>query len=137
MNIFKNIKSYFSNEKKLIKENKEAVCSSNLFFATLLIACCAIFCVVLFIVSFFSESFANLKLGYSLMFFINMLALFVLYKFKKLAMYPLTYYVFYVLLAIYPIYSSAFVTPDYVSVIILIFLFEMPVIIIDRTIRII
>lgn len=90
----------------------------------------------LLVVSFFSQGYRPLRVPYFILFIImGILLLLSLIKCSFIKAIPL-YYTGYTFLVFYCIFTSRFITPDYVCVLILAFLFEIPILIIDKAVRI-
>ena len=135
MSFIRKCKDFLLQENNLIKDNKETIGTSNLRLFTVLMRCGVFVCILMLIVSFFIESYSELRLGYVIFFWLDLMSLIILHYYNGENQIIL-YYVLYSLFSGYAAYSSAFITPDYTGVIILVFIVEIPVIILDRTVRI-
>lgn len=120
----------------MIEKNKSEVerSNGNLAYAILIMGCLSF--IPFLVIAFVLEAYKPLALPYILEFIaLNVLLLF----FRKLRQHiPSTHIIYagYATLIGYAIYTSAFVTPDYTSVIILFFLFQIPIITIDKSWRV-
>lgn len=136
MNIFKKAVLYRQKQEQMMKSNAEEVERSNsrLTFAILIMGCAAF--IPFLVVSFTVSSYNKLTAAYGVMFCVLILILLLFKKLRRHFSSALIAYVAYGLLVAYSIFTSAFVTPESISVIILFFLFQIPIVVIDKGLRV-
>ena len=136
MRIIKGVVTYQQKQNLLIDSNKKEIEQSNgnLTHAILVMGCG---CFAVFtIFSLLVDSYSDLSSSYIVM--LAALCLFLLFfnRLRERFSTACLIYAGYFLLICYSIYTSAFVTPDFISVIILFLLFQIPIVTIDKSWRV-
>ena len=133
--IIEKIAAYQNAQNEIIRNNQKEIQESNQKLAFIMLVMGCLFFLPFMVISLTLESYKGLLLPYIIEF--SVLCVFLLF-FKRLKKRLSPYFVYaaYASLIGYSMYTSAFVTPGYTSVIILFFLFQLPIIVIDKSWRI-
>lgn len=136
MKILRKIQKYINKQYQMLKNNRAEVERSNtqLAYAILIMGCFAF--IPFIVISFTVPNYFSLRNAYLIAFFGLFLILLVFKIFSRYLSFATIIYATYSLLIAYAIYTSSFITPDYISVIILLFLFQLPIIVIDKSWRV-
>lgn len=128
--------AFWKRKNLYLKSNAEEMEQSNGNLAFILLIMGCITFVPFIALSFFLDSYRHLTMPYIVELLILLVFLLSFRKLKKHIPAAYLIYAAYGSLVGYSIYTSAFVTPDYTSVIILFFLFQIPVVTIDKSWRV-
>lgn len=136
MQLLQQLRKHFQQQRSMLAQNHQEVSQSNrrIVFAILITG--AVLFLPLLALAIFTEAYRNLLLSYSLVFGSILLLLFLYHRLQERVSSLLTFYLLCLCLLFYISYSSAFITPDYTCVIILMLLFLLPIIATDHSWRI-
>lgn len=136
MRIVKKTSLYLRAQRRMIENNRQEIEKANGSLAHALLAMGCLLFLFYLGVSFTVDSYRDLSVPYALMlaFLAAMLIAFPWLK-RRISTTSIIY-VCYGALVAYAIYTSAFVTPAYTSVIILFFIFQVPLITLDKSWRV-
>lgn len=128
------IKKLIANQNKQaldIKNNQKEIDSSNMrmLYTMLLVGCVAF--AVFFVISLFVKTLNDLTILYGIMFIVMLIYSICIKFLLKYIRVVWLFYIGYGIMVVYSIYASAFITPDFSCVIILFFLFQVPIVILD------
>ncbi len=132
MRLLNKLSEYQRTQNELIKNNVTEIDNSNLNMLrlTLIIAC--IFFSAYLIISFMSESYEDLTTPYFIV-LLAMLSLLLSYKkLHKITSAANLLYITYTIACLFSLYVSAVLAPNYPSITILLFLFLIPIVILDK-----
>lgn len=132
MNIIKKLIFYQKNQNLIIRKNRDEIEKSNMKLALMMLLMGWISFIPFIVISFTIDAYRYLAVPYIVEFLVLTVFLLTFKKLHKHITSANSVYLVYFSLITYAIYTSAFVTPDYTSVIILFFLFQIPIITIDK-----
>lgn len=133
MNVIKKLSSHLAKEQRLLKDNEMEVKATNRKMLVVVFALAFGIYLTLLIVSLFVELYKELTVPYLIMAVLYGALLFIVTRKGFLIQPEYMLYFGYALFSLYCFYTNRFITQDYVSVMILTFLFIIQLLTLDRT----
>lgn len=131
------LSDFFNNlsDAELIERNKKAAAARNALIMRVSLVCACVVFVLCIAGSFLFADLAYMRVPY-LIITVGSAALYIVVRFTGERSNSALIYVVFAILVSYSIITSAFVSPNYICVTILVFLFQFPILYLDKSIRI-
>lgn len=136
MNIMSKLASDAQTQKQILRDNKNEVDKWNTQIAITILIVGTLTLIPFIVVSFFVDSYKPMLPVYVTQLILMTTFLLLFKRIRRKIPSVCLLYIIYSFLVVYVTYSSAFATPDYASVLILLHLFQMPIITIDKSWRV-
>lgn len=136
-NIFKRIASYLRKQGRIIDDNAAEVERANARLAYTMLAMGCLCYLPLLVATLLSESYRSMTAAYLAVFLLMGAYLVAFHRLKRIFSPTYLIYAGYALFTGYTVYSSAFLAPDYAGIIILLILVQLPIVILDKSWRVV